>query len=800
MFSLGQVVAFFALAEIQQFFLTYVAEKVLDGVVGGIANSIRSRVNKDSIEQQLLESLETALEETCKHFSWEYDFDALTDTFFFSCSKMNGIHSEEALRTILENAVGVKVDTAVLEAWLYHFHVEVTKPKHSWLYNLVVLNDILEQSQKLKAMEGILRSLQITAIKDVILNAPGYVKEEEETEGYDAYLELANAFDKLFGAKDCGNNDKDEEDGDPHDNDDDFSKLKHEGDALARFQFQNSVESQGQQESLKYISDDEITELLQYECTEPVVFGGRHFTIFNPSNVKAVMFEVMEFVHPISRETFLFPIELPHVIEELDFGNTKSTFFVDRPKEEGNHLVLLSFDTEQKIIHINTGILDGNKVSFKQTPVLMEFRKKQGTPNDLVRWGLGLVECEPEESAVTCNYSFNITRPITIMDPETAEIVLPIFYYDKDSYDVKGKIHLFPYKSYFAFELVRTPNKTHYLCEYDMGIGYQTVQYGLPFSLYKAWKWFSIAAESGDDRAFFELGMMYLYGWGIMQNERKAFDLFLQSADMNNDEAMLRLGIMYRDGTYVNQDKEAAYNWFLKAANEGSSAAQCCLGYLFLSEDWEKSNDSEAFLWFLKSAEQGDIDAAYEVGESYYHGYGTEQDYSLAYEWYLKAAEKNHATAKNQIGNMLVDGKGGEKDFVTAFRYFSDAYKNGNYTACNNLGWMFKAGCGVSQNYMSALTLFEKASKNGRMMSYKHIGDLYLNGWGVEQNTDTAIENYQIASDGGIALATLVLAEIFEDDTYSVKDVGRSLHYYELAKEQGKDVDEKILKLEQLAS
>jgi hypothetical protein len=44
-------------------------------------------------------------------------------------------------------------------------------------------------------------------------------------------------------------------------------------------------------------------------------------------------------------------------------------------------------------------------------------------------------------------------RPISIIDPETAEEVSPVVYLDKDTNELKGKCKLKPYKSYFAFEI-----------------------------------------------------------------------------------------------------------------------------------------------------------------------------------------------------------------------------------------------------------------------------------------------------------------------------------------------------------
>jgi len=44
-------------------------------------------------------------------------------------------------------------------------------------------------------------------------------------------------------------------------------------------------------------------------------------------------------------------------------------------------------------------------------------------------------------------------RPISIIDPVTAEEIKPTLFFDNDTNEVKGKITLEPQKPYFAFEV-----------------------------------------------------------------------------------------------------------------------------------------------------------------------------------------------------------------------------------------------------------------------------------------------------------------------------------------------------------
>ena len=47
----------------------------------------------------------------------------------------------------------------------------------------------------------------------------------------------------------------------------------------------------------------------------------------------------------------------------------------------------------------------------------------------------------------------------------------------------------------------------------------------------RALKWFSKAAEQGDDRALKRLGDMYYYGYGVVPKKKKAISLVQQAAD-----------------------------------------------------------------------------------------------------------------------------------------------------------------------------------------------------------------------------------------------------------------------------
>ena len=122
--------------------------------------------------------------------------------------------------------------------------------------------------------------------------------------------------------------------------------------------------------------------------------------------------------------------------EELVGDNKKKTFYVDRPEPNGNSLVIFSFGKEKVVV--NTGVLEDSKVTIVKKPMPMKFQT---------------LYSEEEQEYKDVEYTPNLKRPISIIDPETTEEIKPILYFDEKTNEVKGKCKLRPYKSYFVFEI-----------------------------------------------------------------------------------------------------------------------------------------------------------------------------------------------------------------------------------------------------------------------------------------------------------------------------------------------------------
>ena len=121
--------------------------------------------------------------------------------------------------------------------------------------------------------------------------------------------------------------------------------------------------------------------------------------------------------------------------EELRGNMKRKTFYVDFPTYE-DELLILSFAKDKVVV--NTAIMADDKISISKKPMPLK---------------CNTIYSEEEMEYKDFDYTPNLKRSISIIDPETTEEVKPTLYFDEKTNEVKGKCKLKPYKSYFAFEI-----------------------------------------------------------------------------------------------------------------------------------------------------------------------------------------------------------------------------------------------------------------------------------------------------------------------------------------------------------
>lgn len=80
-------------------------------------------------------------------------------------------------------------------------------------------------------------------------------------------------------------------------------------------------------------------------------------------------------------------------------------------------------------------------------------------------------------------------------------------------------------------------------------------------------------ADAGDAAAQRNIGLLYVYGWGVTQDYAEAMRWFRKAADQGYAAAQTNVGVLYQHGWGVGQDYVAAMRWFRKAAEHGNVEA-----------------------------------------------------------------------------------------------------------------------------------------------------------------------------------------------------------------------------------
>ena len=131
--------------------------------------------------------------------------------------------------------------------------------------------------------------------------------------------------------------------------------------------------------------------------------------------------------------------------------------------------------------------------------------------------------------------------------------------------------------------------------------------------------WLPIA-EKDNDKAQYNLGLLYAKGLGVEKNLKTAFIWYKRAAANGNTDAMYNLGIMYDKGRVIYRSTKDATKWWQKAAELGNASAQfnIAVEYAYgrnLGKDVDK-----AIMWWKKSAQQGNKDARAALYRTYSEG------------------------------------------------------------------------------------------------------------------------------------------------------------------------------------
>jgi TPR repeat protein len=193
-------------------------------------------------------------------------------------------------------------------------------------------------------------------------------------------------------------------------------------------------------------------------------------------------------------------------------------------------------------------------------------------------------------------------------------------------------------------------------------------------------------------------------------------------ADQDNPYAERLLGIMYVKGLGVPQDNALGMRWTRIAADKGLADAQNEVGIFYQQGLGVERNEAEAVKWFRLAADRGGLAVAQNnLADSYVLGLGVAQDFGEAIKWYRIAADQSSSYAENVLGVAYEHGFYVAQDDVEAFRWYRRAANTiyerpGNtwiHSPQYNIGAMYASGRGTAQDYVRALMWFTLAVASG---------------------------------------------------------------------------------------
>tara|TARA_B110000467_G_C18213841_1_gene419058 strand:+ start:319 stop:951 length:633 start_codon:yes stop_codon:yes gene_type:complete len=190
----------------------------------------------------------------------------------------------------------------------------------------------------------------------------------------------------------------------------------------------------------------------------------------------------------------------------------------------------------------------------------------------------------------------------------------------------------------FCFILLHQVNAEESL--YDRGINFIELK-----EYEKALSAFEFGAKTGDLDAMTALGVMYITGVGVIQNDTKGFQFIQDAANKSHPKAQYTLGAIYYLGAGIGIDYNKAFKWISLSAEQGYLDAQHNLAQMYETGKGVAKNSKKAYEYYLASARSNNVDSQIKVAEMYQKGIGTAKNLVKSAYWLKKIEESK---AKNQ--------------------------------------------------------------------------------------------------------------------------------------------------------
>ena len=199
----------------------------------------------------------------------------------------------------------------------------------------------------------------------------------------------------------------------------------------------------------------------------------------------------------------------------------------------------------------------------------------------------------------------------------------------------------------FSFVLLLSSGQTR--AGFDDGVAAYELSDFVP-----ALREFRVAANQGDARAQYMLGLMHAHGLGISVDNTEAMKWYRRAAEQGHAKSQYNLGVMHQRGT----DLPSVNRPLSVVAETGLGVApapnQQRLGLSY----------AEAAKWYALAANQGLVEAQYNLGLMHASGGGIPEDYVSAYVWWSVAKVRGNKQAATKL--KILEPLMSERDILEA--------------------------------------------------------------------------------------------------------------------------------------
>jgi TPR repeat protein len=266
----------------------------------------------------------------------------------------------------------------------------------------------------------------------------------------------------------------------------------------------------------------------------------------------------------------------------------------------------------------------------------------------------------------------------------------------------------------FASYLVHRPQHARYI---DAARArYERIDHRLdtaPVCYARAIERIRLLAESGDAAAMFHLGKIHSIGIAVEQDFSVAEMWYLRAIDLAEIRAHCNLGWMYQSGFGVSQQQQRAFELLSIGADNGVLAASASVALMLLSGEGCQASPTQGISMLEQAFHDGYNNAANCLADAYFAGKDVAQDTGLGFDWLGQAADRGDHRTMAILGHYLLTGSHGRTDVARGLAYMVSAINRGFRPANLWLGALYEQGLGIECNPHMARLLYQRGVAAG---------------------------------------------------------------------------------------